>query len=165
MGWGYQYFQGTKIRVPRKNSTNELPTRRVKDSPSSFFCPTSRSIQESEGLYKISYLQGQWKYGKANKAVESARAGLLPQKGDVRNSRKEKKRKGKDQGRQEGGPSEGRVPSILNQEFLFFGSRVSGFRNDPSRFKYRLLQDQLYEEAICKRSTGNELLNAAKAVP
>ncbi len=42
-----------------------------------------------------SYIQGQWKYGKAKKAVESARAGLLPQKGDMRKSRKEKKRKEK----------------------------------------------------------------------
>ncbi len=32
------------------------------------------------------------KYGKAKEAVESARAGLLPQKGDVRKSRKEKKK-------------------------------------------------------------------------
>ncbi len=38
-----------------------------------------------------SYIQGQWKYGKAKEAVESARAGLLPQKGDVRKLRKEKK--------------------------------------------------------------------------
>ena len=42
-----------------------------------------------------SYIQGQWKYGKAKEAVESARAGLSPQKGDVRKSRKEKKRKEK----------------------------------------------------------------------
>ncbi len=40
-----------------------------------------------------SYIQGQRKYGKAKEAVESARAGLSPQKGDVRKSRKEKKRK------------------------------------------------------------------------
>jgi hypothetical protein len=31
--------------------------------------------------------------------------------------------------------------------------------------KYQLLQDLLYEEAICKRSSGNGLLYAAKAVP
>jgi hypothetical protein len=39
----------------------------------------------------MSYIQGQWKYRKANEAVESTRAGLSPQKGDVRKSRKEKK--------------------------------------------------------------------------
>jgi hypothetical protein len=38
------------------------------------------------------------KYGKAKEAVESVRAGLSPQEGDVRKSRKEK-----DQGRREGG--------------------------------------------------------------
>ncbi len=86
-----------------------------------------------------SYIQGQWKYGKAKEAVESARAVLLPQKGDVRKSRKEKKRKEKDQGRREGGSSKGKVPCALNQEFLFFGSRVFGFRSGPSWLKYWLL--------------------------
>ncbi len=55
------------------------------------------------------------KYGKAKKAIESARAGLSPQEGDVRKSRKEK-----NQGRQEGGSSEGKVPCALNQEFPLF---------------------------------------------
>jgi hypothetical protein len=75
------------------------------------------------------------KYGKAKEAVESVRAGLSPQKGDVRNSRKEK-----DQGRQEGGSSEGKVPRALHKEFLFFGSRVFGFRSGPARLKYWLLR-------------------------
>ena len=57
--------------------------------PLNFFCPTSRSIQESEPR---SYIQGQLKYRKAKEAVESARAGLSPQKGDVRKKRKEKKK-------------------------------------------------------------------------
>jgi hypothetical protein len=73
-------------------------------------------------FYTTNYLQGQWEYGKAKEAIESTRAGLLPQKGVVRKSRKEKKRKEKDQGRQEGGSSKGKVPCALNQEFLFFGS-------------------------------------------
>jgi hypothetical protein len=78
----------------RKISTNELPTRRVQDSPLSFFCPTSRSIQGKQRIFlPTSYVQGQWKYVKAKEAVESARAGLLPQKRDVRKLRKEKKRK------------------------------------------------------------------------
>jgi hypothetical protein len=75
------------------------------------------------------------KYGKAKEAIESARDGLLPQKGDVRKTRKEK-----DQGRREGGSSDGKVPCALNQEFLFFGSRVFGFGSSPSRLKYRLLR-------------------------
>jgi hypothetical protein len=53
----------------------------------------SRSIQESEGLFiQRAYLQGQWKYKKAKEAVESARAGQLPQEESVRKSRKEKKK-------------------------------------------------------------------------
>jgi hypothetical protein len=74
------------------------------------------------------------KYGKAKEAFESTRAGLSPQKGDVRKSRKEK-----DQGRREGGSSEVKVPCALNQEFLLFGSQVIVFRSSPSRMKYRLL--------------------------
>jgi hypothetical protein len=94
----------------------------------------SLNSRKQRTFYTTSYLQGQWRYGKAKEAVESARAGLSPQKGDVRKSRKEK-----DQGRQEGGSSEGKVPCALNQEFLFFCSRVFGFRSGPSRLKYRLL--------------------------
>jgi hypothetical protein len=74
-------------------STDELPPRGVQDSPLSFFCPTSRSNQESEGFfYQRATYKG--KYGKAKEAVESAKAGLLPQEGDMRKLRKEK-----DQGR------------------------------------------------------------------
>jgi hypothetical protein len=40
----------------------------------------------------MSYLQGQWKYGKAKEAFESARAGLSQQEESVRKSRKEKKK-------------------------------------------------------------------------
>jgi hypothetical protein len=59
----------------------------------------------------------------------------------------------------------GQRSHVLNQEFLFFGSQVLGFRSDPSCLKYWLLQDLFYKEAMCKGSTGNELLYAAKAVP
>jgi hypothetical protein len=58
------------------------------------------------------------KYGKAKEAIESARAGLSPQKGDVRKSRKRKEKK-KNQGRREGGFSKVKVPCALHQEFLF----------------------------------------------
>jgi hypothetical protein len=146
-------------RKEEKLSTEELPPRGVQDSPLSFFCPTSCSSQESEGFFlPMSYIQGQVQ--ESQEAVESAREGLLPQEGDVRKSRKEK-----DQGRREGGSSEGNVPCALNQEFVFFGSRVFGFRSGPSRLKYRLLRDLVYEEAMCEGSSGNGLLYAVKAVP
>ena len=48
----------------------------LRDSPSSFFCPTSRSSQESEGFF---LRQATYK-GTYVEAVESARAGLLPKK-------------------------------------------------------------------------------------
>ncbi len=43
-------------------------------------------------FYTTSYLQGQWKYGKAKEAIESARAGLLLLGESVRKPRKEKKK-------------------------------------------------------------------------
>jgi hypothetical protein len=47
----------------------------------------------------------------------------------------------------------------------FFGSRVFGLRSGPSWLKYQLLRDLVYKEAMCKGSSGNGLLYAAKAVP
>ncbi len=92
-----------------------------------FFCPTSCSNRESEGFFcrRATY---KGKYGIAKEAVESARAGLSPQKGDVRKSKK-KKRKEKNQGRREGGSSEGKVPCALQQEFLFFVHKYLGLES------------------------------------
>ncbi len=62
------------------------------------------------------YEKAAWKYGKAKEVVESARAGLSLLGESMRKS----KRKEIDQGRREGGSSKGKVPCVLNQEFLFF---------------------------------------------
>ncbi len=43
-------------------------------------------------FYTTSYLQGQWKYGKAKEAVKKTRAGLLLLGESMRKSRKEKKK-------------------------------------------------------------------------
>jgi hypothetical protein len=52
----------------------------------------SRSNRESEGFFcRQATYKG--KYGKTKEAVESTRAGLSPQKGDVRKSRKRKEKK------------------------------------------------------------------------
>jgi hypothetical protein len=47
----------------------------------------------------------------------------------------------------------------------FFWFTSIGVLRDPSRLKYRLLRYFFYEEAMCKGSSGNGLLNAVKAVP
>ncbi len=81
-------YESLNARKEEKLSTDELPPRGVQDSPLSFFCPTSRSSQESEGFfYRRATYKG--KYGKAKENVGPTRAGLLPQEGDVRKSRKE----------------------------------------------------------------------------
>ncbi len=102
------------------------------------------------------------KYGKAKEAIESAKAGLLPQKGDVRKSRKRKEKKKTKEGKKVA-PAKARfrVPYTKNS---FFCSQVFGLRSGPSRLKYRLLRDLVYEEAMCKGSSGHGLLYAAKAV-
>jgi hypothetical protein len=107
-------YESLHARKEENLSTDDLRPRGVQDSPLSFFCPTSHSSQESEGFFsrRATY---KGKYRKAKEAVESARAGLSPQEGDVRKSRKEKY-----QGRQEGGSGEGKVLCALNQEFIFF---------------------------------------------
>ncbi len=114
-------------------------------------------------------------------AVESARAGLSPKKGDVRKKTKEKKKT------KEGGlsPQEREVrmkkrkrPRKVRRwlprrqgsvcptpRISFFCSRVFGFGSGPSRLKYWLLRDLVYEEAMCEGSSGNGLPYAAKAVP
>ncbi len=159
--FSYKSFHARKKKnwVPTSYLQEEYKIRRW------VFCPTSCSSQESEGFFcRQATCKG--KYGKAKEAIESARAGLSPKKRG-REKVKKKKRKEKDQGRQEGGSSEGKVPCALNQEFLFFGSRVFGFGSGPSRLKYRLLRDLVYEyeEAMCEGSSGNGLLYAAKAEP
>ncbi len=111
-------------------------------------------------------------------AVESARAGLSPKKG----GREKEKKKTKEGGLspQEGGrekeekkkTKEGekvaprRQGSMCTQPRIsFFGSRVFGFGSGPSRLKYWLLRDLVYEEAMCEGSSGNGLPYAARAVP
>ncbi len=88
--------------------------------PLSFFCPTSRSIQESEGFfYRRATYKGS-EYGKVKEAVESARAGLSPQKGDMRKSRKRKEKK-KTKGGKKVAPAKARfcVPYTKNSFFWF----------------------------------------------
>jgi hypothetical protein len=87
------FLQVVSRKKKEKLSTDELPTRRVKDLPSIFFLSyESLNSRKAKDFLPTSYLQGQWKYGKAKEAIESARAGLSPQKRDARKSRKEKKR-------------------------------------------------------------------------
>jgi hypothetical protein len=156
-----------------KSSTDELPTKFTVE----FFCPTSRSSQESEGFF---FRRATYK-GTYVEAVESTRAGLSPKKGDVRKNRKEKKktkegglsptRRGRENEEKkktkEGkkvAPAKARfrVPSAKN---FFFFKRVFGFGSSPSHLKYRLLRDLVYEEAMCEGSSGNGLPYAARAVP
>jgi hypothetical protein len=44
-------YESLNAKKEEKLSTNKLPTRRGKDLPLSLFCPTSRSNQESGGLF------------------------------------------------------------------------------------------------------------------
>ncbi len=84
-----------------------------------FFCTTSCSNQESKGfIYQQATYKG--KYGKTKEAVESTRAGLSPQKGDVRKSRKRKEKKKTKEG-EKVAPAKARfhVPYTKNSFFWF----------------------------------------------
>jgi hypothetical protein len=84
-----------------------------------FFCPTSHSNQESEGFFcpRATY---KGKYGKAKEAIESTRAGLSPQKGDLRKSRKRREKKKTKEG-EKVAPAKARfrVPYTKNSFFWF----------------------------------------------
>ncbi len=69
-------YESLNARKEEKLSTDELPPRGVQDSLLSFFCPTSRSSQESEGFIcqRATY---KGKYGKAKEAVESVSLSLV----------------------------------------------------------------------------------------
>jgi hypothetical protein len=140
--------------------TDELPTRGLQDSLLSFFVLRVAQFRKAKDFFcRQATYKG--KYGKAKEAVESARAGLSPhKKGDVRMSRKEK-----DQGRREGGSSEGKVPCALNQEFLFFLFTSIWVWKGPILVEVSAPTLLFYEEALCEGSSGNGLLYAAKAEP
>ncbi len=67
-------------------------------------------------------------------------------------------------GRQEGGSSEGNVPCVPNQEFIFLVHKYWGSER-PILIEVSAPSLFFYKEAMCKGSSGNGLLNAAKAVP
>ncbi len=103
------------------------------------------------------------KGGREKEKKKTKEGGLSPQEGDVRKTRKEKKRKRPRKARRWLKRRQGSV--CPTPRIPFFGSRVFGLRSGPSRLKYRLLQDLVYKEAMCKRSSGNGLLYKAKALP
>jgi hypothetical protein len=90
--------------------------------PSSFFCPTNRSNQESEGFFcqRATY---KGKYEKAKEAVESARAGLSPQKGDVRKSRKRKEKEKTKEG-EKVAPAKARFRVPYTKNFFFWFTSI-----------------------------------------
>ncbi len=63
-----------------KSSTDELPTRFAVEL---FFVLRVAQVKKSKDFFPMSYLQGH-----VVEAVESARAGLSPKKGDVRKKRR-----------------------------------------------------------------------------
>ncbi len=113
-------------------------------------------------------------------AVESARAGLSPKKGGCKKRKEKKKTKEGCLSPQEGDvrkkkrkrPRKARRWLLQRQgsvcpqpRISFIGSQVFRFGSGPSRLKYQLLRDLVYEEAMCKGSSRNGLPYAVKAVP
>ncbi len=149
------FYELLNARKEEKSSTDELPTRFAIEF--FFVLQVTKSRKAKDFFCRRATYKG--KYGKAKEALESARAGLSPQEGDVK-----KKRKEKDQGRQEGGSSKGKVPCALHQEFLFFWFTSIWVWKRPILVEV-LAPAFFYEEAMCEGSSGNGLPYAAKAVP
>jgi hypothetical protein len=85
-------YELLNARKEEKLSTDELPPRGVQDSPLSFFCPTSRSSQESKGFF-ANKLHTRASTGKPRKPLSPPGLVYRHKKGDVRKSRKKKERK------------------------------------------------------------------------
>ncbi len=146
----------------RKISTDKLPTRRVQDSPLSFFVLRVAQFKESEGFFcRQATYKGNRSTWKPRKLLSPPGLVYLHKNRAWENWEKRRKR-----------PRKARRWLQRRQGFVcpkprirFFCSKVLGFRSDPSRLKYRLLRDLVYKEAMCEGSNGNRLLNTAKAVP
>ncbi len=145
-------YESLKSRKRRILFTNELHTRastRKRLSPPGLVCHQKKGDMRKKRKEKKKTKEG----------------GLSPQEGDVR-KKKRKKEKKKKRPRKARRWLPRRQGSVCPQPRIsFFGSQVVGFGSSPSRLKYRLLRDLVYEEAMCEGSSGNGLLYAAKAVP
>ncbi len=118
------FFPTSRLTQERgKSSTDERPTRRVKDSPSSYFV-----LWVAQFKIATDFLYDEL-HTRAMEVRESQGGGWVCQGWSIATRREReqvKKRKEKDQGRQEGGSSEGNVPCVLNQEFLFLVHKYWG---------------------------------------
>ncbi len=86
--------------------------------------------------------------------------GLSPQEGDLEKVQEKKKTK---EGEKVAPRRNGSVcPQPRN--FFFWFTSIWVLSN-PSRWKYRLLRDFVYKEAMCEGSSGNRPPYAGKAVP
>ncbi len=111
-------------------------------------------MEEDQGRWSVSTRRGREKEEKKT----TKEGGLSPQEGDVRKEKKKTK-----EGEKVAPQGQGSVcPQPRN--FFFWFTSIWVLR-DPSRLKYRLLRDLVYEEAMSEGSSGNGLPYAAKAVP
>ncbi len=98
-----------------------------------FFVLRVAQFKESEGFFlPTSYIQGQVQESKGSRWVRQGWSIAIK-----RGREKVKKRKRPRKARRWLQQRQGSV--ALNQEFLFFGSRLFGFGSGPSRLKYRFL--------------------------
>ncbi len=121
-----------------------------------------------QATYKVTYVEAVefrqgWsvstRRGREKEKKTTKEGGLSPQEGDVRKKEKKKTKEG-----EKVAPVKARFRVSSTKNFFFWFTSIWVLR-DPSRLKYRLLQDFVYEEAMCEGSSGNGLPYAAKAVP
>ncbi len=158
------FFPTSHLTQERKK--NWVPTSylREKDKICRWVFLSYESL--NSGKWRIflptSYIQGQVRESQGSRWVRQGWS-IATRRGCEKGKKKKRKEKRPRKARRSLQRRQGSM--CPTPRILFFGSRVFGFGSSPSRLKYRLLRDLVYKEAMCKRSSGNGLLYAAKAEP
>jgi hypothetical protein len=108
-----------------RKKKNQVPTSYLQDSPLSFFVLRVAQVKKAKDFFANELHTRAVEVWEAKKAIKSAWAGLLPQKGNVRKKRKEKKRTEKDQGRWSVATRRGREKKKKKKKKTMEGKKVA----------------------------------------
>ncbi len=159
-----KFFPTSRLTQERKK--NWVPTSYLQEEDEIrhqvFFVLRVAQIKKAKDFF-ADELHPRASTGKPRKPLSPPGLVYRHKKGTWESQEKEKKRKWPRKARRGLQRRQGSVCPTPRIPFL--GSQVFGLRSGPSWLKYRLLQDLVYKEAMCKVISGNGLLYAVKAVP
>jgi hypothetical protein len=112
--------------VTQERKKNQVPTSYLlQNSPLSVFVLRVAQVKKAKDFFANELHTRAVEVWEAKKAIKSAWAGLLPQKGNVRKKRKEKKRTEKDQGRWSVATRRGREKKKKKKKKTMEGKKVA----------------------------------------